>query len=324
MRIPFFCSYIPVDILEAMGHEVIDISLFNGKTYGDDYNCSLHDNICSYANYLLRKILEGDKAFDWIIVPNACDAMKKLHISLSYSGKIPSFLIDLPRRMAPESAMFLAHQYKSLLDIIAPNLQEMDILARLHHKKPARMPAADMGFKGTWDLFSTVIGIAGATYTPSLYRAALDEYNSQALFLRHCGYGVVHGQKREQPKSLKLTEQLFFMAMDSLGHTLCPRSDRGAMADYIVAETNANGLSVLILTSLKFCNFYAFEFERIRRRLPPDFPILNIENDFSAENDGRNKTRIEAFMEQIHSRTGAGRTWSGQSSDRGKPGGKAS
>ena len=108
--------------------------------------------------------------------------MKKLHTSLSYSGKVPSFLLDLPRRLAPESALFLARQYKSLLDIIAPNLDEMEILARLHHCTPTRMPVADMGFEGTWDLFSTVVGIAGSTYTPSLYRAILDKSTPRPCF----------------------------------------------------------------------------------------------------------------------------------------------
>ena len=123
---------------------------------------------------------------------------------------------------------------------------------------------------------------------------------------------MVHGPKGKRPKALILTEELFLLAMDSLGHTLCPRSDRGAMADYIIAEPKANGLSGLILLSLKFCDFYAFEFERIRRRSRPDFPILYIENDLSVENDEQNRTRIEAFMEQIRSYTGAGRTSAGR------------
>lgn len=57
----------------------------------------------------------------------------------------------------------------------------------------------------------------------------------------------------------------------------------------------------LIFTTLKFCDFYAFELEKLKNILPAGFPCLYLENDLSVNSDEQNVTRIEAFMENIMS-----------------------
>jgi predicted CoA-substrate-specific enzyme activase len=298
MKIPFFCSYIPAALLEALGHEVADISLFTEETCGLEYSCALHDNLCSYAKYLFRKILTDGKRFDMAVIPNTCDAMKKLYAALNGSGRMPAFLLDVPRRSGREGAVYLAAQYQSLLSAIAPGLDTGELLMRLSARSPSRTSPLDgtSGDEATWPL---KIGIAGSSYAPSFFRTTLSRYRAGAVFLRHCGYGMVPAPPEEVASSLE--EQLFLMARNTLQKTLCPRSDRGKMADFLLAEMGVRKLAGLIFTSLKFCDFYAFEWERIRKRLPPDFPLLSLESDLSVGNDEQNRTRIEAFMEKIRS-----------------------
>ncbi len=299
MKIPFFCSYIPATLLEASGHEVSDISLFTEETCGLEYSCSLHDNLCSYAKYLFRKILADGNRFDMAVIPNTCDAMKKLHSAIKGSGRMPAFLLDVPRRSGRDGALYLAAQYQSLLSTIAPGLDSRELLRRLSSRSPSRTFPIDQTSSDdvAWPL---KIGIAGSSYTPSFFRTTLSCYQAGAVFLRHCGYGMVPTPP-EEAVAASLEEQLIFMAQNTLQKTLCPRSDRGGMVDFILAEIGAKTLAGLIVTSLKFCDFYAFEWERIRKRLPPDFPLLYLENDLSVGNDEQNRTRIEAFMEKIHS-----------------------
>ena len=299
MKIPFFCSYIPTALLEALGHEVRDITLFAEETCGLEYSCALHDNLCSYAKYLFRKILAEEEGFDLAVVPNTCDAMKKLHgaLTLTLSGRMPAYLLDVPRRSGRESAVYLAAQYKALLSRIAPDLDTRKFLLSLSARTPSRTSPIDGSLRGDDATRPLTVGIAGSSYAPSLFETTLARYDAGAVFLRHCGYGRVPSRPEETPASLD--EGLFLMAENTLQKTLCPRSDRGAMAEFILGEIRARNLAGLVFTTLKFCDFYAFEFERIRKGLPLDFPLLYLENDLSVGNDEQNRTRIEAFMEKI-------------------------
>ena len=306
MKIPFFCSYIPATLLEALGHQFEDISLFGEETCGMEYSCALHDNLCSYAKYLFEKILADSSGFGFAVIPNTCDAMKKLHGALSLSGRMPAFLLDVPRRTGRESALYLAAQYRSLLESMDPGLHEEELLLRLSACPPSPAPRPDLA-PGIGDARPLKIGIAGSSFAPELFRSTLARYEASPVFLRHCGYGVVYPPLPAPRDSgftppVSLEELLFRMAEKSLQETICPRSDRGAMTEFILAEIDRQGLAGLIFTSLKFCDFYAFEFERIRKRLPDDFPLLYLENDLSIGNDEQNRTRGEAFMEEITTR----------------------
>ena len=297
MKIPFFCSYIPAALLEALGHELADISLFTEETCGLEYSCAMHENLCSYAKYLFRKILMDGKGFDFAVVPNTCDAMKKLHATLTLSGRIPSFLLDIPRRTGRESAVYLAAQYKSLLETIAPDFDPGKLLARLAALSPCRPSPIGQASGGDGEKWPLLIGVVGSSYAPAPFRTTLARYRAGAVFLRHCGYGTVPSPPEEAAASLD--EQLLRTARNTLLNTLCPRSDRGRMTEFLLAEIQNQNLAGLIFSTLKFCDFYAFEFERVRKRLPDPFPLLYLENDLSVGNDEQNRTRIEAFLEKI-------------------------
>ena len=301
MKIPFFCSYIPTALLEALGHELADISLFTEETCGLEYSCALHENLCSYAKYLFRKILMDGKGFDFAIVPNTCDAMKKLHDSLTLSGQIPSFLLDIPRRTGRESAVYLAAQYKSLLETIAPGFDPGELLARLAALPACRPSPIGQASGRDGEKWPLLIGVVGSSYAPSPFRTILARYRAGTVFLRHCGYGTVPSPPEETAASLD--EQLLRTARNSLQNTLCPRSDRGRMTEFLLTEIRTRKLVGLIFSTLKFCDFYAFEFERVRKRMPDDFPLLYLENDLSVANNEQNRTRIEAFLEKIHAGT---------------------
>ncbi len=299
MKIPFFCSFIPVELLTACGHEVVDISLFENEQYGLEYSCSLHDNICSYAKYLFSKIVDGENKFNFVVVPKVCDAMKHLHSSLCFSGKIESFILDVPGRAGDQSAKYLSTQYLALLKRIAPDFDYAGLRKILHSPENTRAVSTRYLDREETDLRPVKIGVAGSSYSPALFRDILKKYNAGSIFLRHCGHGVVPSGEKHFPQTGSLEEDLLALARNSLQNTICPRSDTGGMTDYIVAEIKKQRLCGLIVTTLKFCDFYAFELEALKNNLPADFPCLYLENDLSVNSDEQNVTRIEAFMEKI-------------------------
>ena len=57
------------------------------------------------------------------------------------------------------------------------------------------------------------------------------------------------------------------------------------------------GLRGIIYHSVKFCDYYSFEYAEIRRH--SDLPILKIESDYTSQSEGQLNTRIAAFAENM-------------------------
>ncbi|QQY79278.1 benzoyl-CoA reductase/2-hydroxyglutaryl-CoA dehydratase subunit BcrC/BadD/HgdB [Keratinibaculum paraultunense] len=79
----------------------------------------------------------------------------------------------------------------------------------------------------------------------------------------------------------------------------CFTPNEGRVEDIIkyVDEYNVDGV---IYYNLSFCHTYAIEYEKIAKALKEeDIPLLKIETDYSEEDTGQIKTRVEAFLEMI-------------------------
>ncbi|RBP39569.1 double-cubane-cluster-containing anaerobic reductase [Garciella nitratireducens] len=82
-------------------------------------------------------------------------------------------------------------------------------------------------------------------------------------------------------------------------HCACFTPNTGRMEDILeyVKEYKIDGV---IYYNLSFCHTYAIEYKQVEKILKDkDIPLLNIETDYSEEDIGQIKTRIEAFLEMI-------------------------
>jgi benzoyl-CoA reductase/2-hydroxyglutaryl-CoA dehydratase subunit BcrC/BadD/HgdB len=65
----------------------------------------------------------------------------------------------------------------------------------------------------------------------------------------------------------------------------------------MVSKYNAHGV---IQYSLQFCTPYQMEKVAVEKTLENDnIPVLNIDTDYSNEDEGQLKTRVEAFIERV-------------------------
>jgi len=116
-KIPLFCSFIPREILHFLDFELDDITPREDVSVGSEYSCVLHDNLCSYARFLFNEITQKKDSYSQIVVPNSCDALKKLYSSLEFTVSPDRlFFIDVPRSVSPHAANHLAGQFGSLID----------------------------------------------------------------------------------------------------------------------------------------------------------------------------------------------------------------
>ncbi|EPY6472246.1 double-cubane-cluster-containing anaerobic reductase [Clostridium sporogenes] len=70
--------------------------------------------------------------------------------------------------------------------------------------------------------------------------------------------------------------------------------------DDIIKYTKEYGADGVIDTNLSFCHTYAVEHRDVEAKLKEkNIPIMHIETDYSTEDSGQIKTRVEAFLEMI-------------------------
>lgn len=70
--------------------------------------------------------------------------------------------------------------------------------------------------------------------------------------------------------------------------------------DDIIKYTNEYDIDGVIDTNLAFCHTYAVEHNAVERELKnKNIPVMQIETDYSMEDSGQIKTRVEAFLEMI-------------------------
>ena len=82
-----------------------------------------------------------------------------------------------------------------------------------------------------------------------------------------------------------------------LGQIPCLRMDAVGRREELL---NHPGLKGLVYHTVKFCDFYSFEYENLRRRTA--LPLLKVETDFTPLSSGQLSTRLEAFLEGLELR----------------------
>lgn len=76
-----------------------------------------------------------------------------------------------------------------------------------------------------------------------------------------------------------------------------PNTERTDSVKSLSKELKADGV---VHYSLQFCNPYLVEFDRIKRALDEEnIPVLRIDTDYSQEDAGQLKTRVDAFVEMV-------------------------
>lgn len=111
------CSYIPIEIIEAMGFIPIRIIPDPAVEVGDTY---LDPNFCPYIKSTLGNFLEGKyDQLSGIIMTNSCDGMRRLFDVLRfYHNSLFYFLLDVPKINNITSIVFFKNRLRELISVI--------------------------------------------------------------------------------------------------------------------------------------------------------------------------------------------------------------
>ncbi len=280
--IGYVCKYTPIEIFEAFDEKVHRIE--PTALQFDSADTLMHPNVCFYTKAVLEDVMLGD--YNGIILTTCCDSMRRLYDLLKKTfPKRFIYLLDVPRKNNELTTAFYKNQ---ILDMIksyekfSNKKLNLDKLYPLLHEAPKKDAAPT----------SLNIGILGARCNTEVLNT-LKDTSAHVLFDLTCT-----GLSRTFHVSQK---HLVRDYAHELLHTFpCWRMEEAtSRLEYI--QSYINQLDGIIYQTVKFCEYYSFEYATLKKQL--NIPILKLETDYSKQCEGQIRTRIEAFIESLSDHT---------------------
>lgn len=273
--IGYVCKYTPIKVLESFGENITRI---DPKTRNDMAESLVHPNMCSFMKSVLEKVLEDN--IEELVLTNCCDSMRRLYDVLKDKLKF-LYIIDLPVKINKDSNQIF---YEEICDLIKAyerysgkkfNINKFKSLLKNHREKslPHEDFIAVLGARLRCDAIEEIQRRSN-TSVVNLTCTATDKY----IKLRD-----VEDENPVLHYSKALLNSFPCMRMMGERHKL-------------LNDTRIKGI---IYNTVKFCDFYSYEYATLKNI---DIPILKIETDYTDIDSGQIQTRVDAFLESIGSR----------------------
>lgn len=288
--IAYACKYTPVSILEAF--DQVPVKVNPAASAFDRADVMMHPNMCTYCKSLLESFIDSNA--DQLLLMNCCDSMKRLYDVLKSQSKLKHVhMIDLPHKNNCCSRMLLKESFISFIsDYEKFSGKKFDAekfrLSLENHSTIAS--DAEKKFN------KPRIAILGARCHDSLVSMVQETTGVPPLNLTCTGESLLYDAV---PDFSSIDEMISWYAGAILSQSPCMRmsdvSDRRKLLF-------SNDVSGIIYHTVKFCDYYSFEYSSINKKL--DVPMLKIETDYTNQSKGQLGTRIEAFLETLRNESG--------------------
>ena len=275
----YVCKYTPIELLEAFGGECQNL---NEMPQGFDHADQIaHPNICGFGKALLEAVMSG-KVKELVLV-NCCDTIRSVYDILEDSGKLDFlYMIDVLHCDAECSRERTAVQLKGLAKAYG------EYKGTTFDEEKFRQ-----AFKKPEHIVKPHISVLGARMGNELFDMVQKSMpypveNDTCVNNRSVG-------ETEPPKELEFDELMVWYTKELLGQIPCMR-----MMDHSGRKRlyNDPGLKGIIYHTVKFCDFYSFEYAQIKQNVT--VPLLKIESDYTVQSSGQLLTRLEAFAESMN------------------------
>lgn len=274
--IGYICKYTPVELIEAFGEKTVKIEP-KGKSQERALACT-HVNMCSFMKGALEQILEEN--IRELVLVNCCDSIRRLYDILKDKTDF-LHLIDLPRKSSDESCRLFYREISSFAEAFARykgatlQIDRLKEMMRSGRKEP---------FPDKKSLL-----ILGAKFDENLLKKIESRHQIKFVNLTcsdNCRPAGITAEKNF----------LFAYARALLDSFPCMRmaSDRQALLQNLPVKG-------IIYNTIKFCDFYSFEYAALKKRL--HVPILKVETDHTDLPNDQLMNRIDAFLEMLETKT---------------------
>ncbi|MDE5604278.1 MAG: acyl-CoA dehydratase activase [Eubacterium sp.] len=277
--IGYNCKYAPVEILAGFGAQC---ELMNNEAANFDYAAGrLHPNMCSHAKAMLEEIHTGN--YNELLFMNCCDSSRRIFDASKDENIRFSYCIDLPscgNHCAVE-------RFK---DDILGFIDQYEKYSGKSFDKKQFLSA----FQGKQNLpQNKFIAILGARSNKTLLNVAKSCFSGINILDLTCA------SNREvlpidADENASLDELMLKYAKALMAQTPCMRMQDIKSREALLENENCVGI---IYSTIKFCDYYDFEFSKLKNL---KMPMIRIETDFTNQSYGQLLTRLEGFAETIN------------------------
>lgn len=273
----YICKYTPVELLEAFGGEC---AILNHMPDNFDLSDQVaHPNICGFGKSLLEACMEG-KVKELVLV-NCCDTIRSAYDVLLEYGKLDFlFLLDIMHSGGTCSREHAQHELRRLAESYGAYKGTSFDAARFREAFRTRKRPT-----------TPYISVLGARVGDELFQLM-----EKTMPLPVRNDTCVNNRAVALPEDLDADFDTLMAdyARTLLGQIPCMRMIDTTGRKVLYNDPHLRGV---IYHTVKFCDYYGFEYSELKGRL--DVPLLKLESDYTIQSSGQLLTRLEAFAESI-------------------------
>jgi len=272
----YVCKYTPVELLAAFDikAELMNPAAENHES-SDQY---IHSNVCSFSRAIIEERLRDFR--EPVILTSCCDSIERACDVLRHLGQ-EVCLLNLPHSNDNCCGRL---QYKKEL------LRLMDYLCKTLNKEFDMEKFYDSFGPGPEEINGQYVSVMGARVGPDLMQLIKNE--SPLPVKNNTCTGIRSVAK--PPKTDNIEELMAWYSGELLSQTPCMRMNDISKRRDLTEDPNLCGI---IYNTVSFCDFYTFEYSRLKSTLK--VPILKIETDYTLLAAEQIKTRLGAFYESL-------------------------
>lgn len=272
----YICKYTPVELLTALGGDctVLD-QMPDSFPLSDQLG---HPNLCGFGKAVLEASLSGQ--VKELVLVNCCDVIRSVYDILLEHGKLDFlYLMDLLHCDSQCARVRMKGELERLAEAYgAYKGTRFDEKAFRNAFTPLDRPT------------EPYLSVLGGRVGDKLFRA-MEETMPLPVRNDTC----VHNRSVAAPPAEGDFDALMdWYAGALLEQTPCMRMTDAAGRRQLVNDPHLKGV---VYHTVKFCDYYGFEYSKLRHELT--VPMLKLESDYTAESSGQLRTRLEAFAETM-------------------------
>lgn len=272
----YVCKYTPVELLTALG---ANCRLLDDTP--DNFALSdriTHPNLCGFGKAVIQSVLAGQA--EELVLVNCCDTIRSVYDALLEEGHLKFlYFLDILHR---EDACAVEQTKAQLLKLA----EAYGAYKGTSFDREAFFAA----FAPPEPLCTPHISVLGARMGDALFRLV-----EESMPLPVENGTCVHNRAVPPPRQTEDFDALMEdYARLLLGQLPCMR-----MTDIAPRRAlyNAPGLAGVVYHTIKFCDYYGFEYADLKGNLT--VPLLKIESDYTLQSREQLRTRLEAFAETL-------------------------
>ena len=277
--IGYVCKYAPVELMAGFGEECLRCNPAQEQFAAADR--LIHRNLCAFSRALIESRMDGGGGT--LLLTDCCDSIRRARDVLCAQGQDVLFL-NLPRSAEPCARALFRNELLGFL----------------------RAYSARTGRRFDCGAFRAACGRReGRVRGPHLLLLGAKMSGELLEWIRGASPlpvadGTCTGNRRigTPPAEGGEEELMEWYAGELLSQPACMRMTDVSSRRELTEDPELRGI---VYNTVKFCDFYGFEYADLRRSV--SLPMLKIETDYTLQSSAQLKNRLQAFFEGLSRRS---------------------